>query len=704
MVLDAKRHRRTRSLLGLIVGYGILLPGTVVTATSNENAGASSPLTVAATADCVTGLKIPSGAGIEISTDGGVNWTSASTGCANGNWHSIPDTVWLCGPGENSYARFRVKFVIPPDDTGTVTALGPSATVQIHADNAATVYVNATQIGAQPDQEVMPNFQDPAESYSTSAATAFAVGDNYVYIDDHNFTGVSGVDFMATIACQKKIASVKWEAINRTLTANPNTGGGKGMFPDKDSPSDQTVNDTVRVKATTCPAMQNVTVYFKSFDVDDPTGDAFPVDSNGSQGGDNRSTAIAKQGRFVSTATNTGSATTDANGVASIDFQVTRQPGDNFRVAAACNQSDLAGLTDDNVPGDNNPDIAGFSGRVSEMLTVWRRLHVELDSMGPVANNFRTGKIIGVSVGNPVPTFVKTDQTLADGSPHLGSDGNGRFENGTLTISTGATITPLTGNDATQLKKQSGFTIPFVISKPGKTDITGNIGNLITNRFILNISAGTLTTGYAGGTLSVAGAPQSISQVNTPNAVFVSTVNIPFTVHDDDMDNLLQQPKYPDVTLLDPKLKPAFITPIYDLSNPTPVTPFGLNVASDQFDPNYGPLVWQRWDTDDFNATEFWVAYILEAYQEDYPNDNDPTQDPHHAVGVTSVPFGGSMILLEAYQVHEGLDPVSGEPVTVVHEVGHALARGGPEQVTDGSGNYSQEYLDLIRNCLRPLP
>lgn len=145
------------------------------------------------------------------------------------------------------------------------------------------------------------------------------------------------------------------------------------------------------------------TIYFKSFDLDDPSTDAAPVDSNGSAGNDNRGGAgTAQQYGILSPVggngtTNSASATTDANGVASADLTVTMQPGDNFMVAASHDSKYLGGLTVDRITlKDSGGLVVGAAttkAKASPMLTVWRRVHVEVDSMGVVTGNNVTGVI-----------------------------------------------------------------------------------------------------------------------------------------------------------------------------------------------------------------------------------------------------------------------------------------------------------------------
>ncbi len=173
------------------------------------------------------------------------------------------------------------------------------------------------------------------------------------------------------------IAGVNFGVIDSPLDANPNIGGGQRIYPDRESPQDAVNRRTVRVQAITIPQTAGLTVNFLSFDVDDPSSDSKPVDSNGPLGNDNNSEPLP--GSLSSLA-----AHTDASGIAETVLTVTMQPGDNFKVAAACDPTYLDRVV---VSGVDLQDADGHllptnHGRSSEMLTVWRRLHVEVDSMG----------------------------------------------------------------------------------------------------------------------------------------------------------------------------------------------------------------------------------------------------------------------------------------------------------------------------------
>lgn len=152
--------------------------------------------------------------------------------------------------------------------------------------------------------------------------------------------------------------------------ANP-PNGGKRIFPGKKNPSDPNPErrKIVKVKAYITPTLYNRKVYFKNFDVDDKSS----VDPDG-DGPDNNG------GIGSLSATD---ADTDASGVATVDFTVTMYPGDNFKIAVSCSESQLEATDQTMVDYDNPPSGV----ELSEMLTVWRKLWIERDSMNEVASS-----------------------------------------------------------------------------------------------------------------------------------------------------------------------------------------------------------------------------------------------------------------------------------------------------------------------------
>ena len=179
--------------------------------------------------------------------------------------------------------------------------------------------------------------------------------------------------------------TVAWQtSYDGQLDGNPNPGGGLRMFPDAAEPGGNP-RQVVRVKATVgdlAPGEKRDghMVYFKSFDVDDPSANTGPIDDEG-QTQDNRGTP--PEGNL-----NPGFAVTNAQGEATVDFTVTMNPGDNFRVAADLNNDTwLNGLK----VKQNDPQALIYEsdevtpippGKRTDLLTVWRKLHVMVESMG----------------------------------------------------------------------------------------------------------------------------------------------------------------------------------------------------------------------------------------------------------------------------------------------------------------------------------
>jgi len=181
---------------------------------------------------------------------------------------------------------------------------------------------------------------------------------------------------------------------------------GQRIFPDFKNPKDTKPRAKLQLVITTSPALAGKTVYVKSFDVDDSTDEAFDVeidpvtqlvtgaviDTNGKKGDDNLTDYLStdKKGQFWDNTTaawgeNTSNAIIDANGKATFDFRVGMQPGNNYRVVAS--------LTDEAMYADvqsDNPAVVKYLGPdpaqivsapASPLLTVWRKLWVENDSM-----------------------------------------------------------------------------------------------------------------------------------------------------------------------------------------------------------------------------------------------------------------------------------------------------------------------------------
>jgi hypothetical protein len=206
------------------------------------------------------------------------------------------------------------------------------------------------------------------------------------------------------------IISNVWEAIDSPLTNNAalgGPGGGLAIFPDRPSPLAASGNyDRVRVKAFTTPAVSNLPIYFTSYDVDDPSANDPPVDYEAA-GLDNRGSPFT--GTFLTgPIVNSGT-----DGVAVATFKVSMKPGDNYRIVGSLftdygvNHSSRQNCTNGVVVDAGDIEIP--KKYATDMLTVWRHLWVERDTMS--AANIDTESIVGEAMKSsiqPSNAFVGT--------------------------------------------------------------------------------------------------------------------------------------------------------------------------------------------------------------------------------------------------------------------------------------------------------
>ena len=100
-------------------------------------------------------------------------------------------------------------------------------------------------------------------------------------------------------------------------------------------------------------------------------------------------------------------------------------PGDNFRAAASLLEENLLAVTQAQADANDPPPDVLFS----EMLTVWRKVWLELDSMAAGSDISYTGTIDAIENNKP----HAGDGTVELDVPDVNDDG--RFEGGTMTVS-----------------------------------------------------------------------------------------------------------------------------------------------------------------------------------------------------------------------------------------------------------------------------
>jgi hypothetical protein len=637
--------------------------------------------------------------------------------------------------------------------TVPVSVSGGSVTLQFDPVGRAKFVVG----GAEQDTLPLSSGQNQMVTIRGKVVSS-AVDDVKLVAKDSTPQPVGQPEAFSVVAIQK----LEWVQKTSPLDANPNAGGGGRMFPKQ---AGLVLQNAVNVRATLMPPIAGVTVFFRSIDVDDPSANSTPMDDE-TKGQDNRASTTVpspiNDGKFTASSTNETSATTTVTaGVASaqVEFQVTMQPGDNFRiVATGINQNASNPAVDlTNVQAVQNDgtlarvkDAAGnfissdlttvAAVKASEVLTVWRKLHVEVDSMGsiPAPPNAETNVVKGTLVsiegdaaaGVAVKVVVATiapHPNLDDGSARLDNSanlGNGRFENGTITIGsgTGARATgTLRGNGVNYVEKAAangGITIPCTITKAGLPTLTGQVWKLdrATQTFSVKVS-GTVSMLYNNGQITVAGVGMTIQSVTGPTVKVMQLADIPFELLDDDAATM---PHVPDISAMQVKFADAYILPVIDgggdPSNNKTTVPFKQNITAitasalaAEYENAPGGL-----ESDGSRTDGYWVGYVLTAYQS-HP---DPTRgisgradrDPNveNRLGGATV-LTGSIMFLEEIEDEDRQVGTHQEPNAVVHEVGHQFQlpdRGiggglmGPDFVNPAA-RFIPEDLDTLRRRVK---
>jgi len=197
------------------------------------------------------------------------------------------------------------------------------------------------------------------------------------------------------------VDSVAFQAMDSDIDTNPIAPFGKRIFPDKQSLADSTDRSLVCVVAHTSAPGCRVT--FRVLDVDDPASD--PVIDPDENGDDNDPRGASG---FTSAAACQEKLTSGPDGVARRAFRASKFPGDNYVIVAGANASEV------NAVKSKAQDVLGADGQPlppgvqrTPLLTVWRRLHLQRDSMGVVMGNHAAGAIRAVTPASNTPNLVQ---------------------------------------------------------------------------------------------------------------------------------------------------------------------------------------------------------------------------------------------------------------------------------------------------------
>jgi hypothetical protein len=266
------------------------------------------------------------------------------------------------------------------------------------------------------------------------------------------------------------------------LDGNPGTGSGTRIFAEaQEAPTPANQNpdalDKVTLIATIEPPISDpgeqgpISVHFRSLDVDDPSANSAPVDDESRPcppaGCDNlgspQAGSLSDGGTWLDGSVGVQIPTLGPEATAL--FQTSMRQGDNYRVAASTSTEWLNGLGPvvtsqagavTHVSGE--PLVAGV--QVTEMLTVWRSLHLEVDafaSQDPAADQ------AAMDLRGQQFTMVTRDRLIDHSGPFFAADhpNPDDWAGASLSLSFHANDWyDVTGNQRTQVRVRIGQNQP----------------------------------------------------------------------------------------------------------------------------------------------------------------------------------------------------------------------------------------------------
>jgi hypothetical protein len=345
------------------------------------------------------------------------------------------------------------------------------------------------------------------------------------------------------------------------------------------------------------------------------------------------------------------------------------QPGDNFVIAASTDENYLnsVGINGTGLQDSSGNQITNTSARArrTDMLSVWRRLHIEVDSMGASDGNFVLG-----TIPNGRVIYSRRQATLdISPSPFQLLEEN-RFENGRLVVG-GSFDLDVVSNTAT--------TITVVNNSGTARVISSNSQFTLYDDDDYNDDDGATGDGTLDGDTgeNIPEPDMSLLTANSDNAA----TNI---------------------------LAPMYIHPAYDVVDPSDNNFFLSNAYSDSAADTRRLFVDRDLTTTNTDPG-FWTVYILGSYQHTIPEDNDPAATELPTFGIADgIPLtilgdgSGALIHLEVHNSKEIIDYPATDPslrrvaTTVGHELGHLLAgrHGDGDIMTDQVGNLTSNQFN----------
>jgi len=501
-----------------------------------------------------------------------------------------------------------------------------------------------------------------------------------------------------------------------TLDDDPNYGfeGGSTVrnlrvFPGKRWDNDRpqgAPNDTVKVTVTlNVEPPRPVEFRFRAFDMDDPSAWDDAVDTLSSWE-DNRGTEPNNWGQFVGDDKEHFALEFDGK-IASFEFRVTKQPGDNFRIVGGGDVMTLMNLhNNDGEIADKfeerslyqlwiyDPDVMDAESDprearipehdkyVSDMITVWRRLWFEIDEMADVEGNEVEATIIGIRDCNPATETL--DAIVSDCS-------------------------------------EADRVLQWLKIDKNLYDELPDTSKFGRSHYVDNYRLGGMT--IDGGTYGIA---RNTANASGPDEILVfqsrgipgfsaeQVLNKTVTIRDDDAFQNGDPVPEIDRSRMETVFKEAYVYPVPDPVYPVERLPFRLHAITDdeselhtQMDPTFDA---KGYDNDE----DFWIAYLINGFQGKLDEDGDSEgaaiagqADQGRGVGTG---YGAFIYQESGRELGNNFGNNPGWRVSDIapHEVGHMFggAHHQPGLMSDRVGDKTDTFdpvtLDAIRSTKVP--
>ncbi len=558
------------------------------------------------------------------------------------------------------------------------------------------------------------------------------------------------------------------------LGANPL--GGVRVFPDARAPNFNTPKNTVKIQVTFVTGCPKPTeIFLRAFDVDDPSPDAIVdgklmLDPNDKgvdgdyDGGTGLSYSIEEDNRGNVQGNKFGYSNGMDDGIFPItfaenadisnlvEFQVSQHAGDNYRLAGYADKEFLKamrnfdkedGIEIKHLAKATVKDLLEVKKVQSKVLTVWRLLHLEIDSM----KDFQWSDNQIVTLITDITTSVsgqieeiKVENSLRDktvDTDNTSAIGYGRFQDGAIIFNSfppvekkkiiennGQFKASMYANNLLSFLGMPGFLLEpsSTIATPVTVDKIFKISSDSTYKW--EFATPLLTPNvFQNGTFKFVDNPElmDIKEVDI-NGKFIITKNfkVKVTIRDDDVKNTLpygltQMENEGVITKLQPFFKEVFILPIADGGNTKENNKVDfeniINLWNKKDPGSNSAQTSKNWESilkysesKMFQQENFWVSELINVFQSKESTDADynfegttgAITDPYNTIlSNTEIKTGGntSAFFYSSYLDYIKTSPNFGAKEWIfAHEIGHqfGLGHGGKDdglEIPEYKGN-----------------